>query len=157
MQHGPGNTRKEHWFRQLTPLVLLAMGFVILFEPGAERMVVGHEWLRDRLGEHWLLRLCCAVLVFYVLLLWGECIRLQSGIASLLKSFREVLGQARSAPDQATTPDRLEAMRLLVAAMQSGDAAIRAKCRTNLARLAGEDFGEDPTAWQRWIEQQQKP
>ena len=158
MQQGPGNTRKEHWFRQLTPLVLLALGFVILFEPGAERMVVGHEWLREHLGEHWLLRFCCAVLVFYVLLLWGESIRLQTGIASLLRSFREALGHARGGdPGKAGGADRLEAMRLLAAAMQSGDAEIRAKCRVNLTRLAGTDLGEDPAAWTAWIEQQGKP
>lgn len=156
MQQSPGNTQKEHWFRQLTPLVLLAIGFVILFEPGAERMVVGHDWLRDHLGEHWLLRLCCAVLVFYVLLLWGECIRLQSGIASLLKSFREALGQARGEPGKTTGVDRLDAMRLLAAAMHSGDESIRAKCRVNLTRLAGTDLGEDPVAWSAWIEQQGK-
>jgi hypothetical protein len=146
----PAGTRFEEWFRQLTPLVLLAVAFAILFEPWAERMVPGREWFHAQLGDHYVLRLCCAVLVFYVLLLWGECIRLHGSLTSLLKTFKDALGQRVAGDGERAA--RLDAVRMLIAALRSDDEAIRRKSRQNLARLVGEDLGDDPAAWQQWLD-----
>jgi hypothetical protein len=142
--------RSEEWFRQLTPLVLLGLAFAILFEPWAERMLPGRDWFKAQLGEHYVLRLCCAALVFYVLLLWGECIRLHGSLTSLLRTFKEALGQ-RAAGDGERAA-RLDAVRMLIAALRSDDPAIKQKSRQNLARLVGEDLGDEPAAWQQWLD-----
>jgi hypothetical protein len=50
---------------------------------------------------------------------------------------------------------RLEAARLLIAALKADDPAVRATSRQNLARIAGQDLGDDPVAWQAWLKQQE--
>jgi hypothetical protein len=105
------------------------------------------------------LRACVAVLVCYVLILWGEAIRLHSVLTGVLQAFRQF--DRDRGGGEATTPAaknpkaRLEAARLLIAAMRSDDASIRATSRHNLARLVGQDLGDDPAAWQRWLQQQE--
>lgn len=152
MKDVQGNSGRDHWFRQLTPILLLLLLFVIVFEPAVETMVPGHAWFRQQFGDHFLLRFACGLLVFYVLVLWGECIRLNNGLTAVLKAMREALVKA-GAGDSGMSA-RLDAIRMLVAAMQSDDLAIRAKSRANLVRLVGQDLGDDPLAWRNWLDQQ---
>ncbi len=136
-------------FRQLTPLFLLGVLGLVLFEP----WLPGIGWLRSALGEQVLLRACVAALVVYVLLLWGESIRLHTILTGVLQALRQFDGAVRE-PSAKNPKARLEAARLLIAAMRSDDAAIRATSRHNLQRLVGQDLGDDPAAWQRWLERQ---
>lgn len=137
-------------FRQITPLVLLGIVAVVLLEP----WLPGIAWLRSRFGETALLRACVAVLGVYVLLLWGESLRLHGLLTGVLQAFRDFGGRPGN---PARSPRaRIEAARLLIAALRSDDPAIRETSRQNLQRLAGEDLGPDPESWQRWLEQQVK-
>jgi len=45
----------------------------------------------------------------------------------------------------------LEAAKLLIAAMRSGDASIVETSHHNLVRLVGQDLGTDPDKWQQWL------
>lgn len=146
---GPG-PRIESAFRQFTPLVLLAVLLVVVLEP----WLPGSAWLRQRLGDQALLRACVAVLACYVLILWGEALRLHGVLTGVLQAFRafEQGGGGRAAANNPKA--RLEAARLLVAALRSDDPTIVATSRHNLTRLVGRDLGADPASWQAWLQQQ---
>ena len=141
-------------FRQLTPLLLLAVFVAVVFEP----WLPGSAWLKDQFGESVVLRACVAALAFYVLLLWGECLRLHTILTGVLHAFRDFDGgRKKGEPGAVRNPKtRLEAARLLIAAMRSDDAAIRTTSRHNLQRLVGQDLGEDPAAWQAWLKTQEQ-
>jgi hypothetical protein len=141
-------------FRQLTPLFLLAVFGAVVFEP----WLPGAAWLKDQLGATVVLRACVAALAFYVLLLWGECLRLHTILTSVLHAFRDFDGtKTKAEPGPGRNPKtRLEAARLLIAAMRSDDASIRTTSRHNLQRLAGQDLGEDPEKWQAWLKTQEQ-
>ena len=142
-------------FRQLTPLLLLGVLVVVVAEP----WLPGSAWVRERFGEQALLRVCVAALVGYVLILWGEALRLHTILTGVLQAFRQFRdsqggGGGGSANAGRNAEAKREAARLLIAALRSDDASIRQSSRSNLARLAGEDLGDDPAAWQRWFERQ---
>jgi len=143
-------------FRQITPIVLLGVLFAVVCEP----WVPGAAWLKAHLGEEAVLRGCVALLGCYVLILWGESLRLNTILTGVLQAFREFDTRGKGANGGAAAPRnpkaRLEAARLLVAALRSDDPAIRATSRHNLARLAGEDLGDDPDAWQRWLQREER-
>ena len=69
-------------FRQVTPLFLLGLLAMVLLEPMAP------AWLTDTLGEDVVLKFVVAFLVLYVLLLWGEALRLHGLLTGLLEAFR---------------------------------------------------------------------
>lgn len=150
-------------FRQLTPLLLLGVLVVVVAEP----WLPGATWVRAHFGEQALLRVCVAALVCYVLILWGESLRLHTILTGVLQAFRQFRdsqaggdgsggGSGANAGRNAgrNAEAKREAARLLIAALRSDDASIRSSSRQNLARLAGEDHGDDPAAWQRWLERQ---
>ena len=138
-------------FRQITPLVLLGVLLVVVAEP----WLPGSAWLRAQFGDQALLRVCVAALVCYVLILWGESIRLHTILTSVLQALRQFDGASGGRGAASRHPEaKLEAARLLIAALRSDDASIRASSRQNLVRLCGEDLGEDPAAWQHWLQQQ---
>lgn len=140
-------------FRQLTPLLLLFVVVAAVFEPWLQ----DSAWLKS-LGDSVVLRACVAALAFYVLLLWGECLRLHTILTGVLHAFRDFDGaKKKGEPGPARNPKtRLEAARLLIAAMRSDDASIRTTSRHNLQRLVGQDLGEDPAAWQAWLKTQEQ-
>ena len=141
-------------FRQLTPLVLLGVLLVVVTEP----WLPGSAWVRARFGELALLRAAVAVLACYVLILWGESLRLHGMLTGVLQAFRQ-FDRAEGSGGRETGKNpkaRLEAGRLLIAALRSDDPHIRATSKHNLTRLVGRDLGDDPAAWQQWLQQQEK-
>lgn len=140
--------------RQWTPFVLLVVGLGILFEPWVEPLLPFHETLRKQLGDNWVLRGCAAVLVFQVLLLWSECARLHASLVSVLKPLRDLHAMKQAAEGRSGT--RLDALRVLVAALQSGDPKVRTTSRENLVRIAGKDLGDDPGKWNEWLREQER-
>jgi hypothetical protein len=138
-------------FRQLTPLFLLGVLAAIVFEP----WVPGGAWLRGQFGDTAVLRACLFALGLYVLLLWGESLRLHTLLTGLLQAFRDFRGER--APDAARNPKaRLEAARLLIAALVSDDPQIRATSLHNLKRLTGVDLGPTTAPWQQWLADQER-
>lgn len=139
-------------FRQVTPLFLLGVVFALVFEP----WLPGIGWLREKFGETIVLRACAAALGLYVLLLWGESLRMHGNLTGVLEAFRQYAGGAGSKePAVARNPKaRLEAARLLIAALRSDDPEIRATSQHNLTRLVGRDLGPDPAAWSQWLAEQ---
>jgi hypothetical protein len=137
-------------FRQVTPLLLLGVLLVVVFEG----WVPGGAWVRERFGDQALLRACVAALVCYVLILWGESLRLHGMLTNVLAAFRQFNQSTREPGSEAAKNPRarLEAARLLIAALGSPDASIRATSRHNLTRLVGEDLGDDPAAWTAWLQ-----
>lgn len=135
-------------FRQLTPLLLLGVLLLLVFEPWLPL-----AWLRSHLGADVVVRAAAVVLAFYVLLLWSETQRLGSVLTGVLQAFREFGGKGVAAPKNPKT--RLEAARVLIAALGSDDPSIRETSRHNLTKLAGKDLGSDPAAWHRWLREQE--
>lgn len=149
------SSRVEGMFRQVTPLILLGVLLALVFEA----WLPGAGWLKQQLGDQVILRSCIVVLVLYVLILWGETLRLHSILTGVLEAFRQ-FNQSGAAPTRAEGAGRnprarLEAARLLIAALGSPDASIRATSRHNLARLVGQDLGDEPAPWLAWLQQQE--
>lgn len=139
-------------FRQVTPLILLGVLLVVVAEP----WLPGAAWVRANVGEQALLRAAVAVLVCYVLILWGEALRLHGVLTGVLQAFQQ-FQKGDASPAAAKNPRaRLEAARLLIAALRSDDAEIRSTSRHNLGRLVGQDLGDAPEAWQRWLQEQER-
>jgi len=146
-------------FRQLTPLFLLGVIMLALLEP----WVPGGAFLRATFGETFIVRACLVGLGLYTLLLWGESLRLHGMLTSVLVAFREFRdaggreGGGRDAGGSGRHPKaRLEAARLLIAALGSPDPQIQATSHHNLVRLAGSDLGKDAAAWSRWLAEQER-
>ncbi|MFY9343133.1 MAG: hypothetical protein WAT39_11620 [Planctomycetota bacterium] len=138
-------------FRQITPLVVLGVLLAVVFD-----WVPGGGWLKAQFGDSVIVRGGVAVLACYVLILWGETIRLHTMLSGVLAAFRQFDRDGGGKAEAAKNPKaRLEAARLLIAAMASPDASIRATSRHNLARLVGQDLGDDPAAWQAWLARQE--
>ena len=147
--------RFDELFRQITPLFLLVILGVVVFEP----VVPGGDWLREALGETIILRVCIAALGLYVILLWGESLRLNALLTGVLRAFREHSGAGGAEAEGAGKRNpkaRLEAAKLLVAALSADDEEIRRTSHHNLQRLVGKDLGKEPGPWLRWVEQQDK-
>ena len=145
-------------FRQVTPLFLLGLLAMVLLEPMAP------AWLTDALGEDVILKVVVAFLVMYVLLLWGEALRLHGLLTGLLEAFkafdRERAGGAAAAgaargKGAGNPKARLEAAKLLIAAMSSDDQEIVDTSHHNLVKLVGQDLGKDPGAWRQWLSTQE--
>jgi hypothetical protein len=138
-------------FRQLTPLVLFGVLLVVVLAP----WLPGAAWLDHTFGQGFVTRVAVAVLAFYVLVLWGESIRLHTMLTGVLQAFRDFDGNRGKDPAAGKNPRaRLEAAKLLIAALKSDDAEIRATSRHNLQRLVGKDLGPDPAAWTAWLAEQ---
>ena len=139
-------------FRQVTPLFLLGLLGMVLLEPLAP------AWLTEALGDDVILKVVVAFLVLYVLLLWGEALRLQGLLTGLLEAFksfdRQQGGGAARGKASSNPKARREAARLLIAAMASDDPAVRETSHHNLVRLVGQDLGKDPAKWQAWLAEQ---
>jgi hypothetical protein len=146
----------ESLFRQITPLFLLGLLLAVLLENWLPYI----DWLRATFGEQIVLKAALALTIGYVLLLWGETLRLHGLLTGVLEAFRAFERERRGEggsdkPTGARNPKaRLEAARLLIAAMRSDDASIRETSHHNLVRLVGEDLGSDADAWQRWLDRQ---
>jgi hypothetical protein len=134
-------------FRQLTPLVLLGTALVALFG----RWLPGAAWVAERFGETFLLGACVFLLACYVLLLWGETLRLHALFTSVLKQLLEFKERRAAEIQGRPAAQKLDAVRLLLPALQSGDPDVRQKSRKNLALLVGQDLGAEPGPWQQWL------
>jgi len=146
--------RFDALFRQLTPLVVLGIALVALFG----HWLPGAAWFAERLGPNFVLGFCVFLLSLYVLLLWGESLRLHAMLSSVLRELLEFRKRARGAGSDGGQDQghKLEAVRLLLPALASPDADVRRSSRQHLARLVGEDLGDDQTAWQQWLDRQTK-
>ena len=107
------------WFRSLLPLLLVGMCLLVWFESFLTPLKV----VTERFGADFFLRFCLGFLCLYVLLLWGENLRLNAMVKSVLTALQD-FAKARRA-ELGTDSKRLEAMRLLVAALGSPDDKVR--------------------------------
>jgi hypothetical protein len=139
--------RSGNLFRQLTPLVLIGIALTALFG----RSLPGHAWVAQRLGDDFLLGGCVFLLAFYVLLLWGETIRLHGILTAVLKELVQFRNQRAAEVQGRPASQKLEAVRLLLPALQSSDRSVAATSRKNLTLLVGQDLGAEPGPWQEWL------
>jgi hypothetical protein len=82
----------------------------------------------------------CAFLV-------GEVARLRAHMGALIQLLKGGIAAAAAAER-----DDRAAVDVLVRALASSDADVRAKAHKNLLRITGQGFGPDPGAWARWWE-----
>ncbi|MGE3354791.1 MAG: hypothetical protein AB7O84_23885, partial [Planctomycetota bacterium] len=136
-------------FRQLTPLVLLGIALAALFGP----LLPGAAWVAQHLGATFFLGFCVFLLSLYVLLLWGESLRQHALMTSLLKELMEFRNRRAGEVQGRPLAQKLDAVRLLLPALASGDEKVRSTSRRNLSLLVGQDLGDDVAAWQRWLDQ----
>jgi hypothetical protein len=139
----------DRLLRRATPVVLLAMAGLVWFE----RVLPGGEGFRRTLGDDAVLRFVTGVLCLYMLLWILERHRLERMFKEVLAAFRDFHGAGAAARGEAARgSERQDALRILVAALGSGDAEVRAKAAKHLGRMTGQDFGEDAERWRRWLD-----
>lgn len=141
------NERPGQLLRALSPLVILALSAIAVLAP----WLPGGDWFAAHLGSNFVLSCCVAVLALYVLLLWGESIRLHAMLTAVLKALQDFRAQRPADGKGEQRRHRLEAVRLLIPALASADAKVRSSAHDNLVRLAGRDLGEAEGPWQQWL------
>ena len=151
----------ESIFRSATPLFLLGLLLAVFFEP----WLPYRQWMGESFGDDIVLKVAVLFLIGYVLLLWGESLRLQGLLTGLLQAFKTFDhdraaegggggGGGGKKKGTANPKARFEAAKLLIAAMRSDDSSIVETSHHNLVRLVGQDLGKDPDKWQQWLDSQ---
>ena len=79
--------------------------------------------------------------------LLGEVNRLRAHMRALIQLLKGGVAAAKVAER-----DDRAAVDVLVRALSSNDADVRAKAHRNLLRITGQGFGPDPAAWTKWWE-----
>lgn len=149
MNGSPTAQRYESLFRAWTPIFLLGVSLVALLGP----WLPGAEWVAKNVGPNALLGFCTFLLGLYTLLLWGESLRLHAMMGAVLKELLEFKNRRAAEVQGKPIEQKLEAARLLVPALSSGDAKVAASARRNLQLLLGKDLGTDPAAWLRHLDE----
>ncbi len=146
----------DSFLRRATPLVLLVMAALAWFE----KWLPGHAALAESFGENAVLRFVTGLLCIYMVMLVLERQRMEMTFKQVLSAFRDFrtgAGAAAGAAGAAAAPGAAEAEReavsILIAALESGDSAVRANAAAHLQRLTGLDHGEDAAAWRGWLSQ----
>ena len=73
----------------------------------------------------------------------GDLARMRGHMAALIKALQAGVSGATGRDDRA-------AVDVLVRALSSDDADVRAKAHRNLVRITGQNFTMDPEAWKEW-------
>ena len=73
----------------------------------------------------------------------GDLARMRGHMAALIKALQAGVSGATGRDDRA-------AVDVLVRALSSDDADVRAKAHRNLVRITGQNFTMDPEAWKAW-------
>ncbi|MEE2887325.1 MAG: hypothetical protein VX951_07820 [Planctomycetota bacterium] len=125
-------------FRKLTPIVLILLGLSVWFEPQV-------------IPDAGVLRFVVGVLCLYTALLVFERHRMELRFTQVLGSFKQFYSERAAGAGSVDKDKGLEAVRILVAALDSPEAAVRETAEENLKRLTGKDFGSDSAAWTGWL------
>jgi hypothetical protein len=132
--------------RPTAALALLGLALLVWFEP----WLPGRDALVGVLGRDGLLRIAVGVVSIYAALLVLERQRLSALLRELLAERRRASAAGRLDVDP---KERLEAVRILVGALRSEDAEVRASAHENLVRICGQDRGLEPEAWQSFLDE----
>ena len=139
-------------FRQLTPLVLLGVAALALLHP----WLPGADWAAQHLGANFVLGFCVFLLGLYVLLLWGESLRLHAMMGAVLRELMEFKGRRDKELQGRPAAHKLDAARMLLEALGSQDPKVAAMAQKNLQSLTDKDFGVDVDRWRAWLDEAAK-
>ena len=137
----------DSFLRRATPLVLLCLAAIVWFEKSLPLGSLG-----EFLGESGLLRFVVGLLCLYTLMLVIERQRMELRFTQVLASFKDFYQQHSTDSDERDTAKSLEAVGILIAAVDSVEPTVRESAHSNLKRLTGKDFGQDRQAWQDWLD-----
>jgi len=85
-----------------------------------------------------------------------ENLRMRTHMAELIGAIRTAVGQARAGRPDASPEMKGEAIRILLKSLKSDDPTVRRTSAEQLAKLTGQQLGEDPAAWERWWQENKK-
>ena len=129
----------DGFLKKATPAVLILLGLFSWFET----FLLGKE-----VG---LTRFVLGVLCIYTAMLVVERQRMEARFAEVLGTFKDFYTQRKEAQKGADAEKGLEAVGILIAALDSPDEGVRQSAEENLKRLTGKDFGRDVNAWSAWL------
>ena len=132
----------DGFLRKLTPIVLVLLGLSVWIEPQV-------------MPDAGVLRFVVGVLCLYTALLVFERQRMELRFTQVLGSFKQFYSERSAAAGPVDKEKGLEAVRILVAALDSPEPAVRETAEENLKRLTGKDFGSDSSAWTGWLAEAQ--
>ena len=123
-------------------IVLLIVGLWVAFAPASW----GWDAVAEASGEGTVLRFFLGAALILLAGLLLEKNRRRRDIKQVLDGVRAlnlVIGGGRET-------EHPEAVDLLIRSLSGGDDEVRRIASENLARLTGEDFGDDADAWEEW-------
>jgi len=144
----------DTFLKRITPLVLLAMAVLVLFE----HLLPGSEAIRRTVGTDGVQRFVVGVLCVYVMLLVVERQSLDAKFTRVLETFKQFYAaRATASGGEEQADERMEqakrqALPILLAALESPDPEVRNTALENLRRLTGKDFGTEAGAWRQHLE-----
>ncbi len=146
----------DTFLKRVTPLVLLLMAGLVLFE----RWLPGAGSIAALVRSDGVLRFVVAVLCIYVMLLVVERQSIDARFTRVLETFKQfyaaragaaAAGEERT--DEKMAEARKAALPILLAALESDDPKVRETALDNLRRLTGKDLGTQAAAWRQQLEE----
>lgn len=126
--------------RKITPVVLILLGLLVWLAPLVKT-------------DSGVLRFVVGVLCLYTALLVFERQRMELRFTQVMGSFKKFYADRAAATESLDPEKGLEAVTILLAALDSPDEIVRQTAHDNLKRLTGKDFGSDPNSWAGWLEE----
>ena len=146
----PPKVPLDVWLKLGAPLFLVALALLIWIEP----WLPGADWIARNLGPTAVLRFAVGFGFLYLALTILEQRRLGSLFRQVLEQFKRFHTQQN--PKAAESAARLDAVAMLITALEGTDAEVAENAHRHLVRLTGADLGKDVAAWRSWLAQARK-
>jgi len=140
---GAPSRERDRFYEKLSVVTLTVAGFYFLFVPTVFPGALGWTALTSQFGEGRILAFAVGFQFFYIATLTRDKYRLRRVTLETL----EALNQFVFGSDYRRQRQMVE---VLIRGLGTKDASARRKAAEALAKMTGEDFGEDREAWARW-------
>lgn len=147
MTSPPPRVPLDVWLKLGAPLFLVALALLIWIEP----WLPGADWIAQNLGPTAVLRFAVGFGFLYLALTILEQRRLGSLFRQVLEQFKRF--HAQQNPKAAESAARLDAVAMLITALDGANTEVAENAYRHLIRLTGADLGKDVAAWRGWLAQ----
>ncbi|MBI1850815.1 MAG: hypothetical protein HYR85_10770 [Planctomycetes bacterium] len=141
--------RRETILSRISIGILYTLGLYVLIGPLVAPNASGWTRLTEAFGETAVLRCAIGFLFVYFATLTREKYRMKFIIEDVLEALNTFLYGKDYRRHR-------EAVEILLRSLQSSDRNLRAKAVDALEKITGQRFGDDPGAWRKWWELNQR-
>ncbi len=141
--------RREQTLARISLTSLYVFGLYLIVAPFLFPEALGWTAATEAFGEAGILRIAVAFLFFYFATLTREKYRLKFMVEDVLEALNTLLFGKDYRRHR-------EAVEILLTSLSAPDSRIRAKAVDALQKITGQAFGDDPPAWRKWWEINQR-